>query len=136
DQVVFEHDDFFNGHGFGKSRGSHLTNEREWRGQRFGLATRREEGAWPKRPATDEQRRGRAKDRPFPPSNLSLSSIRLPSLSFRTPSRSFMRWLLTAGRQFEEVGDEMRALAVDGGQFAGRDQAAAQERLLVLTIEK
>src|SRR5581483_2127235 len=107
DQVVFEHDDFFNGHGFGKSRGSHLTNEREWRGQRFGLATRREEGAWPKRPATDEQRRGRAKDRPFPPSNLSLSSIRLPSLSFRTPSRAFMRWLLTATLAFVEVGDEM-----------------------------
>jgi hypothetical protein len=45
---------------------SHLVNRRRWRGQRFGPATRREEGASLKGAVTDEQRSGRPKDRPFP----------------------------------------------------------------------
>ena len=44
---------------------SHLVNKRRWRGQGFGPATRREKGASPKGAATDEQRRGRPKDRPL-----------------------------------------------------------------------
>ena len=46
--------------------GSHLINSRRWRDQRFGPATRREEGACPNGPVTDEQRSGRPKDRSFP----------------------------------------------------------------------
>jgi len=43
---------------------SHLINGSRWRGQRFWLATRRDAGRIP--PAlTEEQQRGRAKDRPL-----------------------------------------------------------------------
>ena len=44
---------------------SQLINKRRWRGQGFGLATRREEGASPKGAVTDEQRSGQPKDRPL-----------------------------------------------------------------------
>ena len=49
--------------------GSQLINTRRWRGRRFGLATRRKEGASLKGAVTDEQQRGRPKDRPFPIGN-------------------------------------------------------------------
>ena len=58
--------------------GSHLINSRRWRDQRFGPASRREEGlpaeasakegACPNGPVTDEQRSGRPKDRSLPDS--------------------------------------------------------------------
>src|ERR1041385_5257592 len=76
------------------SRRSHLINERRWRGELFGLAARREEGACPQRPVTDEQRRSRPKEPPRK-SMLLLFNISIFVLSLTPPPlRAFMRWLL------------------------------------------
>src|SRR5882757_5864972 len=72
----------------------HLINNRRWRGQRFGLATRREEGAslqWGCDRRTTK----------WPAQRLAVSVLILPILSciflcfsfIQTPLRVFMRWL-------------------------------------------
>src|SRR5258708_1512198 len=104
--------------------GRHLTNEHRWRGQRFGLDTRREEGASPQRAATDEQRSSRLKDRPFFKLSFLFLLIHSPCLLFSTPLWAFVRWLLHQFAGTYPTPDKSNNAAVSPCKYASRTAPA------------
>src|SRR5882724_13503560 len=71
----------------------HLINSRRWRGQRFGLATRREEGASPQWGCDRRTTTWPAQRSAAPLFFSRLLSFILSRFSSFTPPRLFMRWL-------------------------------------------